>query len=257
MNLPKFWTCIMVYCIGILSLMSSNIQEGYVGVVYIFGSLQQKTLHSGLYFTLPYVMLVHQVQVTIQTDYILNVPCNTNSGVNIMFDKIEVVNQLMEPFVFETVKNYTVEYDKHLIYDAIIYEIAQHCSKTSFQEIFIWEFGRIDEYLGAMLQRSLDRYAPGLKIMSVRLPKPIIPHEMQENYKKIVQYQIEILEALAKQKKELFHIQNENEKFLSRLNFENELAHIKLKSDRERKIYEFETNKLFESSDWKQYITSN
>lgn len=248
MSLPKLLAFVGVLCFGLLvcNLSVHTVQEGYVGVVYNLGSLEPETLKPGLHLTVPFITRVYQVQVTIQTDYVLNVPCGTNSGVNIMFDKIEVVNQLMEPYVFETVKNYTVEYDKPLIFDKITYEMAQFCSKTSLQEVFIEKFDQIDEFLSAVLQRSLDQYAPGLKIVSVRLSKPIVPNEVQENYKKIVQYQTEILKAKTEQQKELLHIQTENEKSLSRLNSEKELALSKLKSDQERKIYEIEANKLFE-----------
>ena len=237
-----------ILCIGIIFCISSihTIQEGYVGVVYTLGSLQSDILKPGLHFSTPIITKVQQVQVTMQTDYVLNVPCGTNSGVNIMFDKIEVVNQLLEPYVFETVKNYTVDYEKPLIFDKIIYEMAQFCSKTSLQEVFIEKFDQIDEFLSAILQRSLDQYAPGLKIISVRLSKPIVPQEVQENYKKIVQYQTEILKSKTEQQKELLFIQTENEKSLSKLKSEKELAFSKLKSDQERKIYEIEANKLFE-----------
>ena len=237
-------TGVLALSIGLLSLRT--IQEGYVGVSHVLGSLHQVTLKPGLHFINPITTRIYQVQTTMQTDYVLNVPCGTNSGVNIMFDKIEVVNQLMESHVYETVKNYTVDYDKLLIFDKITYEMAQFCSKTSLQEVFIEKFDQIDEFLSGVLQRSLDQYAPGLKIISVRLSKPNVPHEVQENYKKIVQYQTEILKSKTEQQKELLYIQTENEKSLSKLNSEKELALSKLKSDQERMIYEIEANKLFE-----------
>ncbi|VBB18273.1 erlin-2-B [Yasminevirus sp. GU-2018] len=248
MSLPKILALVSALCFGaiIFNLSVHTVQEGYVGVVYTLGSLQQGTLKPGLHFTMPFITRFYQVQTTMQTDYVLNVPCGTNSGVNIMFDKIEVVNQLMEPYVFETVKSYTVDYDKPLIFDKITYEMAQFCSKTSLQEVFIEKFDQIDEFLSGILQKSLDQYAPGLKIISVRLSKPIVPNEVQENYKKIVQYQTEILKSKTEQQKELLKIQTENEKSMSQLNSEKELALSKLKSDQERKIYEIEANKLFE-----------
>lgn len=228
------------------NLSIHTVQEGYVGVVYRLGSLHSETLKPGLHFTLPLITKFYQVQVTIQTDYVLNVPCGTNSGVNIMFDKIEVVNQLMESHVFETVKNYTVDYDKPLIFDKITYEMAQFCSKTSLQEVFIDKFDQIDEFLSGVLQKSLDLYAPGLKIVSVRLSKPIVPHEVQENYKKIVQFQTEILRAKTEQQKELLHIQTESEKSQSRLTAEKDLALSRLNSEQERKVREIENNKQLE-----------
>lgn len=241
------YTSCFIALVGIyFNLAAHTIQEGHVGVVYKFGSLQPDVLRPGLHFTIPFMTRLHQVQVTMQTDYLIDVPCGTNSGVNIMFDRIEVVNQLMESHVYETVKNYTVNYDKQLIYDKITYEMAQFCSKASLQEVFIEKFDQIDEFLSATLQRSLDQYAPGLKIVSVRLSKPIVPPEVQENYKKIVEYQTEILKSKTQQQKELLHIQTENEKSLSKLNAEKDLALSKLNSDQERKLQEIEANKMLE-----------
>lgn len=40
----------------------------------------------------------------------------TSGGTVISFDRIEAVNQLRADLVYETVKNYTVDYDKTWIY---------------------------------------------------------------------------------------------------------------------------------------------
>ncbi len=37
----------------------------------------------------------------------------------IYFDKVEVVNRLKKEYAFETIKNYTVNYDKTWIFDKI------------------------------------------------------------------------------------------------------------------------------------------
>lgn len=63
------------------------------------------------------------MQVTVQTDSVSNVPCGTQGGVVIHFEQIEVVNRLRKEMAWETVKNYTVHYDKTWIYDKIHHEI--------------------------------------------------------------------------------------------------------------------------------------
>jgi hypothetical protein len=40
----------------------------------------------------PFLTSYDQVQITIQTDEVRNIPCGTSGGVMILFDKIEVVN---------------------------------------------------------------------------------------------------------------------------------------------------------------------
>lgn len=67
----------------------------------------------------PFVTTVENVQVTLQTDKVNNVPCGTSGGVNVIFEQIEVVNRLNKNLAQETVKNYTVNYDKIWIFDKI------------------------------------------------------------------------------------------------------------------------------------------
>jgi predicted HAD superfamily phosphohydrolase len=52
-----------------------------------------------------------------QTDAVSGIPCGTSGGVMISFDKVEVVNRLKKDMVYETIRNYTVNYDKTWIFD--------------------------------------------------------------------------------------------------------------------------------------------
>ena len=49
---------------------------------------------------------------------------------------------------WETVKNYTVNYDKTWIYDKIHHEINQFCSKHTLKEVYIDKFDQLDEQGG-------------------------------------------------------------------------------------------------------------
>lgn len=90
-------------------------------------------------------------------------------------ERVEVVNRLREEFVYETIKNYTVNYDKVWIFDKIHHEINQFCSKHTLQEVYIDLFHTVDDRLQQALQVSLDRFAPGIEIISIRITKPKIP----------------------------------------------------------------------------------
>lgn len=93
----------------------------------------------------------------------------------IWIERVEVVNQLHEAYVYETIKNYTVNYDRIWIFDKIHHEINQFCSKHSLQEVYIDLFHTVDERLQQALQESLDKYAPGIQIIAIRITKPKIP----------------------------------------------------------------------------------
>lgn len=136
----------------------------------------------GARFMMPFVTSVEYVQVTLQTDEALHIPCGTSSGVMITFDKVEVVNRLQRKHVLETVRNYTALYDKIWIFDKIHHEINQFCSSHSLQQVYIDEFDSVDDRLAAALQESCNIWAPGIEIVAVRITKPTIPAEVSRNY---------------------------------------------------------------------------
>ena len=95
------------------------IQEGHVGIYFRGGALLDSITEPGYHFKLPLVTSFENVQVTVQTDKVTNIPCGTSGGVVIYFEHIEVVNRLRKQYVHETIKNYTVHYDKTWIFDKI------------------------------------------------------------------------------------------------------------------------------------------
>lgn len=96
-----------------------KIEEGHVGVYYRGGALLDSIAEPGYHVKLPIITTYENVQVTVQTDKVKNIPCGTSGGVVIYFDHIEVVNRLRKDMVHETIKNYTVNYDKTWIFDKI------------------------------------------------------------------------------------------------------------------------------------------
>merc|ERR1719495_2114198 len=149
---------------------------------------------------LPFLTTVRNIQTTLQTDEVKNVPCGTSGGVMIYFDRIEVVNVLQPAAVFDTVKNYTYEYDKPLIFDKVHHELNQFCSGHNLQEVYIELFDQIDENLKASLQRDLTEMAPGLKVLSVRVTKPKIPEAIRKNYELMEAEKTKLLISSQRQK---------------------------------------------------------
>lgn len=102
-----------------------------------------------------------------------------------MFEQIEVVNRLTKEMAQETVKNYTVYYDKVWIFDKIHHEINQFCSRHTLQEVYIDKFDTLDEQLAEALTDGARRWAPGIEIISIRVTKPKIPDNLLRNYEQI------------------------------------------------------------------------
>jgi len=57
------------------------------------------------------------------------------------------VNKLRKEHVIETIRNYTVDYDRIWIYDKIHHEINQFCTKHTLREVYIDLFDSLDEDL--------------------------------------------------------------------------------------------------------------
>jgi hypothetical protein len=62
--------------------------------------------------------------------------------VNTLVD-LQVVNRLNKDFVYDTLLNYGVHYDKTWIYDKIHHEINQFCSAHSLQQVYIDMFDQV------------------------------------------------------------------------------------------------------------------
>merc|ERR1719300_2318238 len=149
---------------------------------------------------LPFLTTVRNIQTTLQTDEVKNVPCGTSGGVMIYFDRIEVVNVLQPSAVYDIVKNYTADYDKPLIFDKVHHELNQFCSAHNLQEVYIDLFDQIDENLKNALQADLTTQAPGLTVLSVRVSKPKIPDSIKKNYELMEAEKTQLLISTARQK---------------------------------------------------------
>ncbi|XP_068468410.1 uncharacterized protein [Phaseolus vulgaris] len=176
-----------------------QVPEGHVGVYWRGGALLKTITEPGAEYSVIFFSY-EPVQVTLQTDQVTDIPCGTKGGVMINFEKIEVVNRLHKEFVFETLLNYGVGYDKTWIYDKIHHEINQFCSSHSLQQVYIDVFDQIDEKMKDALQVDCTRYAPGIEIISVRVTKPTIPNSIRRNFEQMEEERTKVLIAIEKQK---------------------------------------------------------
>src|SRR3989338_6207395 len=102
----------------LIVLSAHRVEEGHVGVYWRGGALQNKITEPGFHFKLPVIDQMENIQVTMQTDSVTNIPCGTSGGTTVYFDKIEVVNRLKKEKVYSTILNYGVNYDKLWIYES-------------------------------------------------------------------------------------------------------------------------------------------
>ncbi|XP_008794156.2 erlin-2-B [Phoenix dactylifera] len=177
-----------------------QVPEGHVGVYWRGGALLKTITNPGFHLKLPLITHFEPIQVTLQTDQVRDIPCGTKGGVMISFDKIEVVNRLRKEYVYETLLNYGVNYDKTWIYDKIHHEINQFCSAHTMQQVYIDMFDQIDEKMKEAIQRDCTLYAPGIEIIGVRVTKPNIPLSIKRNFELMEEERTKALVAIEKQK---------------------------------------------------------
>ncbi|XP_044374920.1 erlin-2-B isoform X4 [Triticum aestivum] len=109
--------CFLLVSISAPSSILHQVPEGHVGVYWRGGALLKTITTPGYHLKLPFITQFEPIQVTLQTD--------------------QVVNRLNKDFVYETLLNYGVHYDKTWIYDKIHHEINQFCSAHSLQQVYI------------------------------------------------------------------------------------------------------------------------
>ncbi|ERM99992.1 hypothetical protein AMTR_s00110p00140670 [Amborella trichopoda] len=177
-----------------------QVPEGHVGAYWRGGALLKTITSPGFHLKVPFITQFEPIQVTIQTDQVKDIPCGTKGGVMISFEKIEVVNRLKKEYVYETLLNYGVKYDKTWIYDKIHHEINQFCSAHTLQQVYIDMFDQIDEKMKEDLQADCTRYAPGVEIINVRVTKPTIPVSIKRNYEQMEEERTKVLIAMEKQR---------------------------------------------------------
>eukprot|EP00249_Psilotum_nudum_P011998 c23518_g1_i3 orf=206-1282(+) len=177
-----------------------QVPEGHVGVYWRGGALLSTISSPGFHLKMPLITRYEPIQVTIQTDQVKDIPCGTKGGVMIFFEKIEVVNRLQREYVYETIMEYGVGYDRTWIYDKIHHEINQFCSSHTLQEVYIDKFDQIDETMKEAIQRDCTKYAPGIEIIGVRVTKPSIPKIIARNFEIMEEERTKVLIAMEKQK---------------------------------------------------------
>lgn len=220
-----------------------RVEEGHVGVYFRGGAMLQGMAGPGFHMMIPFVTYVRNVQTTLQTDEVKNVPCGTSGGVMIYFDRIEVVNVLQNVAVYDIVKNYTADYDKPLIFDKVHHELNQFCSGHNLQEVYIELFDQIDENLKAALQSDLTEMAPGLKVLSVRVTKPKIPEAIRKNYELMEAEKTKLMISTQRQKVIEKDAETERKKAVIEAEKESMVAKIKY----EQNILERESMQKIES----------
>ena len=213
-----------------------KIDEGNVGVYYTGGVLSERITEPGYNVLLPFITTHYQVQVSVQTDEVTEIPCGTSGGVLIYFDKIEVVNRLKKQYVYETVKSYTVDYDKLWIYDKVAHEINQFCTQHTLREVYIDLFDTLDEVLAESLLKDLAKWAPGIEILGIRVTKPRIPESIRKDYEEMEAERTKLLIVTENQKVRIQEVETQQQQEVIKARSKLEVAKINIQRQIDEKV---------------------
>ena len=94
--------------------------QGHKCVYYRGGQLLNSINEPGFHLKMPFITSHYNVQVTWQTDKLMNVICGSSRGGQAYLD-IEVVNKLSseKKCILDVIGEHTIDYDKPLIFDYI------------------------------------------------------------------------------------------------------------------------------------------
>jgi len=219
-----------------------QIREGHVGLYWRGGALLKSVAEPGLHWKTPLLESYAEIQTTIQTDSVSDIPCGTSGGVVITFSKVEVVNRLDKALARETVANYTVHYDKPWIFDKVHHEINQFCSRHSLTEVAITGFDQIDEHLAEALKKDCQVFAPGIEIIAVRVTKPQVPSNVKNEFEKreaasaalkVAEQQRQVVEAQAATEAKKMTIEAQRDADVALINSLREVAQQKSEQEKQ------------------------
>ena len=190
-----------------------NIETGFVGVKYVWNEITPPLLDPGFNAYNKITTSIVEIETRPQTDEVVDVPCGTNDGVQVVIRKIEVGNQLDQKHVLKVVSQYGPDYDKYLVTDLVKAQITVICSKMSAQQVAIDQFDTIDDLLVKFIQDENDKKDTGLKIHFVRLTRPELPKALNDNYLALAQEKT--LKKVLEEKKARIRTEKESEQIIA------------------------------------------
>lgn len=142
-----------------------NIREGHLGFYWRFGALTPRVEAPGYRWMIPFgVDEVKEVSVSFETEVVQDVPCGTSGGVELVFDKVEVVFRLKRLLAWETLKNYSVAFADIWIRDLVPSTVNDVCNELTLHEVFISRFSDLDEIILQHLTTIHSVWAPGIEV---------------------------------------------------------------------------------------------
>eukprot|EP00092_Neocalanus_flemingeri_P019719 GFUD01021355.1.p1 GENE.GFUD01021355.1~~GFUD01021355.1.p1 ORF type:complete len:406 (+),score=124.26 GFUD01021355.1:76-1293(+) len=206
-----------------------EIEEGYVGVYFKFGALQDGVTEPGVHMRQAFVTRTRNVLIRPEEERMKNLEAITKDGIEITFSKIGVLSRTKKDKVVVLIKTFGMDFKKVLIHDRIREDLRIFCANKTIDQVYNKQFLEIVEAVKKDVEEQIIRLGNGgVEILNLVIPKPDIPQDIALNYKQVkVQWTEQLV---AKQQKITEEIKKETEllKAVADARREKEVLEIKI-----------------------------
>jgi len=187
-----------------------EIKEGYVGIYYKFGALQEEVTDPGVHMMQPFVSTYRSVLIRPEELTLRPVQAITKDGIEISFDGISVLSKTTKGKVVTLIKKFGIDFKKVLIEDRIKEDLRIFCANKTIDEVYNEQFLQIVQAVRDEVDTKIqDLGEGGVQILNLVIAKPDIPQDIAQNYKQVkVQWTEQLV---AKQQKVTEEIKKETE----------------------------------------------
>merc|ERR1712013_349577 len=224
--------CITVSVIGgILGIIAlagiidgyHTVKEGYVGVYYKFGALQDAITDPGVHFRQAFVTTTSSVLIRPEEKNMPSVEVVTKDGIEINFNGIGVLSKTKKEKVIPMIRKYGMGFKDVLIYDRIRENLRIFCAGKTIDEVYNEQFLDIVEAVKIDVEKHIAELGEnGVQVLNLVISKPDIPQDIAQNYKQV---KVQWTEQLVAKQKEVLEIsiqkqiiETEGQKNISEIN---------------------------------------
>merc|ERR1711872_386796 len=187
-----------------------TVEEGYVGVYFKFGALQDSITEPGIHFQQAFVTTTKSVLIRPEEKNMPSVEVVTKDGIEIVFNGIGVLSRTQKNKVIPMIKKYGMGFKEVLIYDRIREDLRIFCAGKTIDEVYNEHFLDIVDAVKNDVEKQIKELGEnGVEVLNLVIPKPDIPKDIAQNYKQVkVQWTEQLV---AKQQKVTEEIKKETE----------------------------------------------
>jgi len=205
-----FLVILIGFCIGMMASSFHIIDEGNVGVYYKQGALVNEVGYPGFNTKAPFITDFVQVTVRPQTSILEPISAITKDGVQNTFNDVQVISNVPEGKVLQLMRKFGRNFQRALIFDRVSEHLRKYCADHDIDEVYNEKFLEIPDYVMEKVLEQIGKLSNGsVEILNLVIPKPDIPPDIAENYKRVkVQWTEQLV---AKQQQETQKIKKKTE----------------------------------------------